>query len=106
MESRLNDEYILDMPLLRDFIGHVQAIKAQAQSIPEALAALRPHFSRLLADPAWLPGTFRQPDAASGMGGGIASWLIYRAGDGSLSLFALVVPPGAATPIHDHLAWG
>ena len=40
------------------------------------------------------------------MGGGIGQWLLYRAGDRSLSLFALVVPPGSETPIHDHLAWG
>ena len=40
------------------------------------------------------------------MGGGIGQWLLYRSDDGSLSLFALVVPPGAETPIHDHLAWG
>ena len=40
------------------------------------------------------------------MGGGIGQWLLYRAGDGSLSLFALVIPPGAQTPVHDHLAWG
>ena len=40
------------------------------------------------------------------MGGGIAQWLLYRAGDRSLSLFSLVVPPGAETPVHDHLAWG
>jgi predicted metal-dependent enzyme (double-stranded beta helix superfamily) len=40
------------------------------------------------------------------MGGGIGQWLLYRAADGSLSLFSLVVPPGVATPIHDHLAWG
>ena len=26
--------------------------------------------------------------------------------DGSLSLFSLVVPSGAETPVHDHLAWG
>ncbi|MGH8245560.1 MAG: hypothetical protein ACREUU_03910, partial [Gammaproteobacteria bacterium] len=25
---------------------------------------------------------------------------------GALSLMALVVPAGAATPVHDHLAWG
>jgi 3-mercaptopropionate dioxygenase len=31
---------------------------------------------------------------------------LYRAEDGSLCLFALVVPVGAATPVHDHLAWG
>jgi len=40
------------------------------------------------------------------MGGGIGQWLLYRAGDGSLSLFSLVVPAGSETPIHDHLAWG
>ena len=40
------------------------------------------------------------------MGGGIGQWLLFRAGDGSLSLFALVVPSCSATPVHDHLAWG
>jgi predicted metal-dependent enzyme (double-stranded beta helix superfamily) len=40
------------------------------------------------------------------MGSGIGTWLLYRAGDGSLALSALVVPPGAQTPVHDHLAWG
>ena len=40
------------------------------------------------------------------MGGGIGQWLLFRAGDGSLSLFSLVVPSGSETPVHDHLAWG
>jgi 3-mercaptopropionate dioxygenase len=40
------------------------------------------------------------------MGDGIGQWLLYRADDGSLSLFSLVVPPASETPIHDHLAWG
>ena len=40
------------------------------------------------------------------MGGGIGQWLLFRAADRSLSLFALVVPPDAQTPVHDHLAWG
>jgi predicted metal-dependent enzyme (double-stranded beta helix superfamily) len=40
------------------------------------------------------------------MGGGIGQWLIFRAADRSLALFALVVPSGAETPVHDHLAWG
>ena len=31
---------------------------------------------------------------------------LYRAADRSLCLFSLVVPPGAMTPVHDHLAWG
>ena len=40
------------------------------------------------------------------MGGGIGQYALYRAEDGSLCLFSLVVPPGAQTPVHDHLAWG
>ena len=40
------------------------------------------------------------------MGGGIGQWLLFRSHDRSLCLFSLVVPPGAMTPIHDHLAWG
>jgi hypothetical protein len=40
------------------------------------------------------------------MGGGIGQWLLFRAGDRSLTLFSLVVPPEAQTPVHDHLAWG
>ena len=40
------------------------------------------------------------------MGGGIGQWALYRAQDGSLSLFSLVVPSGSETPVHDHLAWG
>ena len=40
------------------------------------------------------------------MGGGIGQWLLFRSADRDLSLFALVVPPGASTPVHDHLAWG
>jgi 3-mercaptopropionate dioxygenase len=40
------------------------------------------------------------------MGGGIGQWLLFRAGDRSLTLFSLVVPPASETPVHDHLAWG
>ena len=60
----------------------------------------------LLADPDWLPAEYRADAPESGMGGGIGQWLLFRAEDGSLSLFSLVVPAGSETPIHDHLAWG
>jgi len=101
----MEDEYILDTPVVRHFIAEVRAAVARAP-IEAALEALRPAFADLLANQHWLPDEYRQPVAAGGMGGGIATWLIYRAGDGGLSLFSLVVPPGAATPVHDHLAWG
>ena len=100
------DEYALDSPLVRAFVTGVRAAIASAASPEEACARIRPRFAQLLADPTWLPAGFRAPVPGSGMGGGIGQWLLYRAGDGSLSLFSLVVPPGSETPVHDHLAWG
>jgi len=100
-----DDEYLLDTPTVRAFVGEVRAALAGAPP-RAALEALRPAFVALLADQSWLPADYRQPAAESGMGGGIATWLIYRAGAGDLSLFSLVVPAGAETPVHDHLAWG
>src|SRR5215213_9531566 len=100
------DEFFLDTPAVHTFIADVRRAMAQHADVPAGLAALRPRFAALLADPDWLPDTFAAPYAASGMGGGIGTWLIFRGADRSLSLFSLVVPSGAATPIHDHLAWG
>jgi predicted metal-dependent enzyme (double-stranded beta helix superfamily) len=66
---------------------------------------LRPAFAELLAADHWLPPEFARPSEAGGMGGGIGTYLLCRHG-GALSLMSLVVPAGAATPVHDHLAWG
>jgi predicted metal-dependent enzyme (double-stranded beta helix superfamily) len=100
------DEFICDTPELRTFIGQVKAILSGDGSVTEKLAAIRPYFSRMMEDPAWLPGEFRRTPEAGGMGAGIANWLLYRDTNGTLSLAALVLPPGATTPVHDHLAWG
>ena len=100
------DEYLLDTPVVRDFIRDVRAEIAGAESPAAACEAIRPRFAALLADDDWLPERFQQPNPESGMGGGIGQWLLFRAADRSLALFALIVPSGSATPIHDHLAWG
>ncbi|MEO7911957.1 MAG: hypothetical protein ABIV47_20120 [Roseiflexaceae bacterium] len=100
------DEFVLDTPAVRAFIADVQRTLASHAELPAGLDALRSRFAALLADQSWLPDAFAAPYAASGMGGGIGTWLIFRAAARSLSLFSLVVPPGAATPIHDHLACG
>ncbi len=100
------DEFFLDTPEVRAFVADVRRTLAEHADVLAGLVALRSRFAALLANQAWLPDAFAAPYAASGMGGGIATWLIFRAADRSLSLFSLVVPPGAATPIHDHLAWG
>ena len=100
------DEYVLDTPRVRGFVADVRAVIARAGSPLEAVEALEPLFTELLADETWLPAEFQAPAPESGMGGGIGQWLVFRAADRSLSLFSLVVPPGSMTPVHDHLAWG
>jgi len=99
-------EFVLDTPRVRAFVAGVEAAIAASGSPVEACEAIRPSFADLLDDAEWLPDEYQAPVPESGMGGGIGQWLLYRAGDGSLSLFALVVPAGSATPVHDHLAWG
>jgi predicted metal-dependent enzyme (double-stranded beta helix superfamily) len=101
-----SDEYILDTPVVREFVAGVRESIAAAGSPEAACEAIRPNFAELLADQSWLPTELAEAVPDSGMGGGIGQWLLYRTDDGSLSLFSLVVPSGSATPIHDHLAWG
>jgi predicted metal-dependent enzyme (double-stranded beta helix superfamily) len=100
------DEYILDTPTVRTFVAKARAGIAQATSPAEALEAIRPDFERLLEDDDWLPAKYQAKAPESGMGGGIGQWLLFRSGAKDLSLFSLVVPPDASTPVHDHLAWG
>jgi 3-mercaptopropionate dioxygenase len=102
----MGGELVLDTPVVRAFVADVEAAIAGASSPEEACEAIRPRFAELLADPDWLPVEYQAAAPESGMGGGIGQWLLYRADDGSLSLFSLVVPSGSETPIHDHLAWG
>ncbi len=101
-----SDEWVLDTPLVRRFIGGVRAAVRQAASPAEACRVVEPGFADLLAGPDWLPTRFQEDAPESGMGGGIGQWLLFRAADRSLCLFSLVVPPGSMTPVHDHLAWG
>ena len=100
------DELVLDTPRVAGFVERVRELSAGARDAREATDAIRPLFAELLADRTWLPERYQRDAPASGMGGGIGQWLLFRAADRSLCLFSLVVPAGSATPIHDHLAWG
>jgi predicted metal-dependent enzyme (double-stranded beta helix superfamily) len=102
----MSDEFICDTSEVRNFIGEVKDIVARTTSVEERLSAIQPHFSQIMVDPNWLPEAFRRTSPSGGMGKGIANWLLYRDTEGTLSLSALVLPPGVATPVHDHLAWG
>ena len=101
-----SDEFVLDTPRLRAFVGAIKAIRQQFAEPEEIIDAIRPHFAALLADQTWLPAQFQEVCATSGMGRDIGTWLLYRTGDGSLAFSSLVVAPGVQTPVHDHLAWG
>ncbi len=98
--------FLVDVPEVRALIAETQRLMGSIAADPERLDALRPAFARLLAADGWLPEEMARPDETSGMGGGIGQYALYRAADGSLCLFSLVVPPGVSTPVHDHLAWG
>jgi predicted metal-dependent enzyme (double-stranded beta helix superfamily) len=99
-------EFYVDSPLVHSFVTDAEDVVAERLQPAEACDLIRPRFAELLAADGWLPDAFQEPAPESGMGGGIGQWLLYRAGDGALSLFSLVVPAGVETPVHDHLAWG
>ena len=98
--------FLVDVPEIRALIAETQRL---TQAMPDTAArveALKPAFAALLAAEGWLPEAYGAPDLTSGMGSGIGQYALYRAEDGSLTLFSLVIPAGAETPVHDHLAWG
>lgn len=98
--------FIVDTPEVRELVAETRRLMAEIADDATRVEALRPAFSRLLGAEGWLPDELAGPDEDSGMGGGIGQYALYRAEDGSLCLFSLVVPAGSTTPVHDHLAWG
>ncbi len=87
--------------IAKGFIAGVERIVAKDDDRRDTIEQLKPSFAALLADPTWLHPDYRHPVA-----GKFVQYAIYRAADASLSLMAMVVPPGVATPVHDHQAWG
>ena len=98
--------FLVDVPPVRELIDETHRIIGAMPTDAARVEALRPAFRRLLQADGWLPEECAAPDQDSRMGGGIGQYALYRAEDGSLCLFSLVVPVGAETPVHDHLAWG
>jgi predicted metal-dependent enzyme (double-stranded beta helix superfamily) len=97
---------IVHSPVLDAFIAEVQQTVRAEPDRAQAVKSLRPAFARLLGDKTWLPAQFTQPDPSGGMAAGVGNYLIYRSAERDLSLMSLVLPAGAGTPVHDHLAWG
>jgi predicted metal-dependent enzyme (double-stranded beta helix superfamily)/predicted enzyme related to lactoylglutathione lyase len=87
--------------ILKAFIAEIEQVVASSEDRRDTIARLTPSFAALLTDSTWLHADFRQPVA-----GKFVQYAIYRAEDASLSVMAMVVPSGVATPVHDHRAWG
>ena len=98
--------FLVDVPEVRALVDETRRLTHEIADTAARVDALRPAFGKLLAADGWLPKEYAEPDLKSGMGSGIGQYALYRAEDGSLCLFSLVIPAGAETPIHDHLAWG
>ena len=98
--------FLVDTPEIRALVGETERLMREITDDRARVEQLRPAFAQLLAAEGWLPREYGEPDFKSGMGGGIGQYALYRAEDGSLCLFSLVIPPGSRTPVHDHLAWG
>jgi len=98
--------YLVDNARIRALVDVTRRVTDTTPDVRQRVEALEPAFKELLQAGDWLPDKYAQPDEKSGMGGGIGQYALYRAQDGSLCLFSLVVPPGVSTPVHDHLAWG
>src|SRR5262245_27489087 len=84
--------FIVDVPEIRALIDETRRVSRTIPDHATRVKALRPAFARLLAADGWLPDELAQPDQASGMGGGIGQYALYRDEAGTLCLFSLVVP--------------
>src|SRR5207237_4960993 len=98
--------FLVDTSEIRALVDETRRLTLTIADAPARVEALKPAFAQLLAAEGWLPHEYASPDFTSGMGSGIGQYALYRATDGSLTLFSLVVPDGAETPVHDHLACG
>lgn len=98
--------FLVDAPEIRALVEETRRVTQDIAEVAARVEALKPAFATLLAAEGWLPDDYGAPDLSSGMGSGIGQYALYRAEDGSLTLFSLVIPAGAETPVHDHLAWG
>jgi predicted metal-dependent enzyme (double-stranded beta helix superfamily) len=101
-----DDEFFIEHQTLHQFIAKALDIVRGSGEVATKLQQLRAPYESLLSDQDWLPEEFKQASGNTTMGQGIASLLLYRSKLQDFSLSTLVVAPGLATPIHNHLAWG
>lgn len=93
---------LIKSPIFEQFVSDVIQIAHEEVDRARAIQRIEPLFARLLTDKTFVPEEYKQVVPGKMM----AQYALYRAEDRSLSIMAMVVPPGSTTPVHDHLAWG
>jgi 3-mercaptopropionate dioxygenase len=99
-QHRAGDTMMLSAPL-QDFVRTMDGLMARDLALPALLELVTPEFRRVLAEPGLLA-----PDLCVAPEGAYVQHVLYGDSAHRFSLVALVWRPGAATPIHDHRAWG
>jgi predicted metal-dependent enzyme (double-stranded beta helix superfamily) len=88
-------------PKLESFVADLQRIRGETTDADAFLAKLRPPFEALIQERDWVRDEWLRV-----IPGEVASWAIFRQQDPGLCIFAMVVPPGSETKIHNHLTHG
>jgi predicted metal-dependent enzyme (double-stranded beta helix superfamily) len=86
---------------LREFVVGMTGLVERTRDEPTLLAEGRELLAALIADDAWLPEAFAQPDPAT-----YRQYLLYCDPLERFSVVSFVWEPGHRTPIHDHTVWG
>lgn len=86
---------------LESFIADLQRIRNAENDADRFLAALKPPMESLMHERDWIRDEWLRV-----VPGEVASWAIWRQSDPGLCIFAMVVPPGSETKVHNHLTHG
>jgi len=86
---------------LREFVADMTRLVETTQDEAALLADGRRLLARLIADDAWLPEAFAQPDPAN-----YRQYLLHCDPLERFSVVSFVWGPGQRTPVHDHTVWG
>jgi predicted metal-dependent enzyme (double-stranded beta helix superfamily) len=86
---------------LREFVAAMTRLVEGTRDEATLLARGRELLARLIADDAWLPDEFAEPDARS-----YRQYLLHCDPLERFSVVSFVWGPGQRTPVHDHTVWG
>jgi len=87
-------------PRLRRFVEDFRNLLDGGLRGQPLLDALKRPTETLVDDPSWITDEWRRPV------GELATWAMYRSQEPDLCVFTMVVPPGEATKVHNHLTDG